>query len=114
MRSIPAWQLELMGLKVFNGLWSEHFDAVLDTFDKMTPQDERIAVSTKSDAERYQTDIEKLEKKIDRLIDLYTDEKIDQAHYESKYAALCGELAEKRELLSQCTSPIAEVRAETS
>lgn len=107
MRSIPAWQLELMGLKVFNGLWSEHFDAVLDTFDKMTPQDERIAVSTKSDAERYQTDIEKLEKKIDRLIDLYTDEKIDQAHYESKYAALCGELAEKRELLSQCTSPIA-------
>ena len=37
----------------------------------------------------------------------YTDEKIDQAHYESKYAALCGELAEKRELLSQYTSPIA-------
>ena len=62
MRSIPAWQLELMGLKVFNGLWSEHFDAVLDTFDKMTAQDERIAVSTKSDAERYQTDIPSLDK----------------------------------------------------
>ena len=65
---------------------------MLDTFDKMTAQDERIAVSTKSDAERYQTDIEKLEKKIDRLIDLYTDEKIDQAHYESKYAAVSGRI----------------------
>lgn len=108
LRSIPGWQIELMGTKVFRGIWQEHYDAVISVFNKMSERDEQ-AVTTRDNGIRYQEEIKGLEKRLSRLVDLYTEEKIDEAHYLSKYSEYKQEIELKKDLLAKHMATVGEI-----
>lgn len=102
VRSIPAWQFELMGMLVFKGIWKTHFDAVINAFDEMDEQEQKKNSNTIGIADRCEAQIRKITRQRDRLLDLYTDDKIDHDVFTSKYAAYTAAIEKQKEIISEC------------
>lgn len=115
MKMIPQWRLDLISKHVFDDIFVNRrktFAKVLELVKKYYRPDKPESEIQKSD-EDILANIKKLEKKLERVIDMRADGEITKEDFTKRHSAIQADIAAKKKLLTVLADEAAEDSAES-
>lgn len=104
MPSIPAWKFDYMGLRIFNEVWGDKKQYIVDAFQYIVDSYVTNKNDETANIEKLQKQIDRFKSKIDSLIELYTDGELTKTVFNSKKADYETRIEEIKQELMNCNT----------